>query len=598
MRHDILTDLKETRKQNSWGRIRELPVDSDDFSDYQMKRLLKRRQVQVGIEEAEKEMGGQSWSLSDLENLLTEDGLLKMEDEKLKKYGQRIASNENVRFIMVRDIAKAIETAKAKEESDKKLNSIMPKADDEEDLDLQRAIQLSLMSEGDQGEIETEFDPNAKMQLNRNQRQKFSSTIQQPHGLVRGFMMEYGEMNTEDLNDLMESTQATFTDASQIITIADEDENFETPTENSVKNSPEKANKNIEIVVKPSLDNSGDDLFADIFDNQIDETSNNVPDVEVASISSDDTEPYDVPSQSNLIESEIIQESATVGEAIKDNVCPIEDLSIEDEDDLVEVFEDKTVQTEIVHESKSSNRKDIGITENKSTVEDVVEIHSDPIETENVEKVETSPVHELKNTQNSFKSPIETKDEMKLTDQDFMIDQPQPSCSTAVSKPHAMLQTPEKKQTVKMEDVAKGLEEMHNQLKEQQISLDKEKNKLERMGTSITKSMADDCKHLLKMFGIPFIESPMEAEAQCAFLNLIDLTDGTITDDSDIWLFGGKTIYKNFFVQKKVVMEFRQENIEEKFHLDRKKLIQLAMLVGSDYTMGVNGIGAVTALGE
>lgn len=32
------------------------------------------------------------------------------------------------------------------------------------------------------------------------------------------------------------------------------------------------------------------------------------------------------------------------------------------------------------------------------------------------------------------------------------------------------------------------------------------------------------------------------------------------------------------------------------FHLDRKKLIQLAMLVGSDYTVGINGIGAVTAL--
>lgn len=25
MRHDILTELKETRKQNSWGRIHELP---------------------------------------------------------------------------------------------------------------------------------------------------------------------------------------------------------------------------------------------------------------------------------------------------------------------------------------------------------------------------------------------------------------------------------------------------------------------------------------------------------------------------------------------------------------------------------------------
>lgn len=79
----------------------------------------------------------------------------------------------------------------------------------------------------------------------------------------------------------------------------------------------------------------------------------------------------------------------------------------------------------------------------------------------------------------------------------------------------------------------------------------------------------------------------MEAEAQCAFLNLIELTDGTITDDSDIWLFGGKTVYKNFFNQQKLVMEFKNDVIEKCFNMDRKKLIQLAMLVGSDYTDGM-----------
>lgn len=84
--------------------------------------------------------------------------------------------------------------------------------------------------------------------------------------------------------------------------------------------------------------------------------------------------------------------------------------------------------------------------------------------------------------------------------------------------------------------------------------------------------------------------------AQCAFLNMISLTDGTISDDSDIWLFGGQTVYKNFFVQKKIVMEFNFDNIQQMFHLDRNKLIQLAMLVGSDYTTGINGVGAVTAL--
>ena len=58
IRHDILQDIKDTRKQNSWGRLHELPCESNNFSTFQMKKLLKRRQVQVSLEAAEKEMGG------------------------------------------------------------------------------------------------------------------------------------------------------------------------------------------------------------------------------------------------------------------------------------------------------------------------------------------------------------------------------------------------------------------------------------------------------------------------------------------------------------------------------------------------------------
>lgn len=34
--YDILQDLKESRKQSSWGRIHELPDQSDDFSSFQV----------------------------------------------------------------------------------------------------------------------------------------------------------------------------------------------------------------------------------------------------------------------------------------------------------------------------------------------------------------------------------------------------------------------------------------------------------------------------------------------------------------------------------------------------------------------------------
>ena len=53
------------------------------------------------------------------------------------------------------------------------------------------------------------------------------------------------------------------------------------------------------------------------------------------------------------------------------------------------------------------------------------------------------------------------------------------------------------------------------------------------------------------MFCLSWLVAPGEAEAQCAQLDTAGLTEGTITDYSNIWLFGGAKVYKNFFVQEK-----------------------------------------------
>lgn len=147
----------------------------------------------------------------------------------------------------------------------------------------------------------------------------------------------------------------------------------------------------------------------------------------------------------------------------------------------------------------------------------------------------------------------------------------------------------EKKSKQELEDIAEHLNQERRDLMA-------ERNKKDRLGVSITEQMSMECMELLRLFGVPYVIAPMEAEAQCAYLNEIELTEGTITDDSDIWLFGGKTVYKNFFDQNKHVLEYKSENIHRLFHLDRHKLIQLSFLVGSDYTQGIHGIGAVTAL--
>lgn len=124
----------------------------------------------------------------------------------------------------------------------------------------------------------------------------------------------------------------------------------------------------------------------------------------------------------------------------------------------------------------------------------------------------------------------------------------------------------------------------------------RQSNQAERQAEMVSEKMIEECKELLQLFGIPYVESPTEAESQCAALEFMGLTDGTITDDSDIWLFGGQKVYKNFFAPSKYVDCYKASEIEQHYKLDRESMICFALLTGSDYTTGVEGVGPVTAI--
>lgn len=117
-----------------------------------------------------------------------------------------------------------------------------------------------------------------------------------------------------------------------------------------------------------------------------------------------------------------------------------------------------------------------------------------------------------------------------------------------------------------------------------------------RDADEVSHIMVMECQQLLTLFGLPYITAPMEAEAQCAELVSLGLVDGIVTDDSDIFLFGGTRVYKNMFNQGKYVECYLASDLEKEYALDRKKLIQFAHLLGSDYTEGIPGVGPVTAL--
>ncbi|AET39893.1 ssDNA endodeoxyribonuclease RAD2 Ecym_5112 [Eremothecium cymbalariae DBVPG len=112
----------------------------------------------------------------------------------------------------------------------------------------------------------------------------------------------------------------------------------------------------------------------------------------------------------------------------------------------------------------------------------------------------------------------------------------------------------------------------------------------------VTVEMVTQIQELLTRFGIPYVTAPMEAEAQCAELLKLKLVDGIITDDSDIFLFGGSNVYKNMFYEKAFVEYYSSDSISLNLGLNRDMLISLAELLGSDYTTGVKGVGPVSGM--
>lgn len=132
------------------------------------------------------------------------------------------------------------------------------------------------------------------------------------------------------------------------------------------------------------------------------------------------------------------------------------------------------------------------------------------------------------------------------------------------------------------------------QLRGTQIAID-DANSI-RNTNRVTTKVVDEAKELLRLFGVPYIDAAGEAEAQCALLEKLKLTEGTITDDSDVWLFGSQNVYRYFFSDDKYVMHYKMSEIEFHLRLTREHLVCFAMLVGSDYTEGIMNVGPVTAL--
>lgn len=108
-----------------------------------------------------------------------------------------------------------------------------------------------------------------------------------------------------------------------------------------------------------------------------------------------------------------------------------------------------------------------------------------------------------------------------------------------------------------------------------------------------------ECAEMLDYMGVPWVTAAGEAEAMCAYLDSQGLVDGCITNDGDAFLYGARTVYRNFNMNSKdpQVDCYQTSEVQRELHLSRENLVGLAIFLGCDYIpKGIPGVGKEQAL--
>lgn len=133
--------------------------------------------------------------------------------------------------------------------------------------------------------------------------------------------------------------------------------------------------------------------------------------------------------------------------------------------------------------------------------------------------------------------------------------------------------------------------------------------KYAQMTSKLKDYMPADSKRLLTELGVPWIQAPSEGEAQAAYLTTKGDADYCGSQDYDSLLFGATSLVRNMTVsgrrkvpRKRVYVEvvpeiMKLDHVLKELELTREQLIDVAILVGTDYNPdGVKGIGPKTAI--
>ncbi|KAH1329460.1 Elongation of fatty acids protein 2 [Aspergillus fumigatus] len=139
--------------------------------------------------------------------------------------------------------------------------------------------------------------------------------------------------------------------------------------------------------------------------------------------------------------------------------------------------------------------------------------------------------------------------------------------------------------------------EAHEEAKETGTAEDVEK--FSRRTVRVTREHNAECKKLLKLMGIPYIDAPTEAEAQCAVLARAGKVYAAASEDMDTLCFEAPILLRHLTFseqRKEPIQEIHLNRALEGLGMDRKQFIDLCILLGCDYLEPIPKVGPNTAL--
>jgi flap endonuclease-1 len=140
--------------------------------------------------------------------------------------------------------------------------------------------------------------------------------------------------------------------------------------------------------------------------------------------------------------------------------------------------------------------------------------------------------------------------------------------------------------------------EARRKWEEAKVLFPEEALKYAKASARIDATIIEDAKTLLTYMGIPSVQAKAEGEAQAAYMAQKGDADLVASQDYDSLLFGAPIMIRNLSAPRgKAKPEvIALIDLKEKHGITREELVDLAILIGTDFNPGIKGIGAKKAL--